>query len=133
MKAKTLILILAALCFVGVMVSYGADDASMGTWKLNEAKSKFGPGAPKVTKVVTREGRPGMSPNLQMFAQDCSEEELRAVCKELFIPQRDHGIHAHRPPCRHIAGRECNSGEDDNHSSERDGIRRADAVDYLRH
>jgi hypothetical protein len=27
-----------------------------------------------------------MSPNLQMSAQDCSEEELRAVCKELFIP-----------------------------------------------
>jgi hypothetical protein len=52
MKAKTLILILAALCFVGVMVSYGADDASMGTWKLNEAKSKFGPGAPKVTSVT---------------------------------------------------------------------------------
>jgi hypothetical protein len=33
-----------------------------------------------------------MSPNLQMFAQDCSEEELRAVCKELFTPQRDDGI-----------------------------------------
>jgi hypothetical protein len=28
--------------------------------------------------AVTREGRPGISPNLQMFAQDCSEEELRA-------------------------------------------------------
>src|SRR5271170_6657287 len=25
--------------------------------------------------AVTREGRPGMSPDLQMFAQDCSEEE----------------------------------------------------------
>ena len=36
-----------------------------------------------------------MSPNLQMFAQDCSEEELRAVCKELFTPQRDHGIDVH--------------------------------------
>jgi hypothetical protein len=33
-----------------------------------------------------------MSPNLQMFAQDCSEEELRAVCKELFIAQRHYGI-----------------------------------------
>jgi hypothetical protein len=82
---------------------------------------------------VTREERPGMSPNLQMFAQDCSEEELRAICKELFIPQSDHGIDAHGAARRDIASRECNSGEDDNHSSERDGIRRADAVDYLRH
>jgi hypothetical protein len=29
-----------------------ADDAFMGTWKLNEAKSKIGEGAPKVTTVV---------------------------------------------------------------------------------
>jgi hypothetical protein len=78
---------------------------------------------------ATREGRPGMSPNLQMFAQDCSKEELRAVCKELFIPQRDHGIEAHGAARRDIASRECDSGEDDSHSSERDGIRRADAVD----
>jgi hypothetical protein len=74
-------------------------------------------------------GRPGMSPNLQMFAQDRSEEELRGVCKELFIPQRDHGIDAHGAARRDIASRECDSGEDDNHSSERDGIRSADAVD----
>jgi hypothetical protein len=70
-----------------------------------------------------------MSPNLQMFAQDCSEEELRAVCKELFIPQRDHGIDVHGAARRDIASRECNSGEGDNHSSERDWIRRAEAVD----
>jgi hypothetical protein len=70
-----------------------------------------------------------MSPNLQMFAQGCSEEELRAVCKELFIPQRDHGIDVHGAARRDIASRECNSGEGDNHSSERDGIRRAEAVD----
>jgi hypothetical protein len=29
--------------------------------------------------LVTLEERLGMSPNAQMFAQDCSEEELRAV------------------------------------------------------
>jgi hypothetical protein len=29
-----------------------ADDANLGTWKLNEAKSKFSPGAPKNTSVV---------------------------------------------------------------------------------
>jgi len=52
MKAKVVVLILVALCFVGVAVSYGADDAFMGTWKLNEAKSKFGPGETKNTTVV---------------------------------------------------------------------------------
>jgi hypothetical protein len=31
-------------------------------------------------RVARREGRPGMSPNLQMFAQDFSKEELRTVC-----------------------------------------------------
>jgi hypothetical protein len=64
-----------------------------------------------------------------MFAQDCSEEELRAVYKELFIPQRDQGIDAHGAARRDVASHECNSGEDDNHSSERDGIRRANTVD----
>lgn len=52
MKAKRVILILAVLCFVGVTASYGADDSFMGTWKLNEAKSKFAPGATKNTTVV---------------------------------------------------------------------------------
>ncbi len=50
MKARAIVLTLA-LCFVGVAVCYAAD-AFMGTWKLNEAKSKFGPGAPKNTTVV---------------------------------------------------------------------------------
>ncbi len=50
MKARTIVLTLA-LCFVGVAVCF-ADDAQMGTWKLNEAKSKFGPGTPKITTVV---------------------------------------------------------------------------------
>lgn len=30
----------------------------------------------------------------QMFAQDCSEEGLRAICEGLFVSQRDHGVHA---------------------------------------
>ena len=50
MKARAMVLTLA-LCFVGAAVCY-ADDAQMGTWKLNEAKSKIGPGAPKNTTVV---------------------------------------------------------------------------------
>ncbi len=50
MKAKTIVLTLV-LCFVGVAVCF-ADDANMGTWKLNEAKSTLAPGAPKNNTVV---------------------------------------------------------------------------------
>ncbi len=50
MKARTTVLTLA-LCFVGVAVCFAAD-AFMGTWKLNEAKSKIAAGSPKNTTVV---------------------------------------------------------------------------------
>jgi hypothetical protein len=50
MKARTILLTLL-LCFVGAAVCF-ADDPQIGTWKLNEAKSKIGPGAPKLTTVV---------------------------------------------------------------------------------
>jgi hypothetical protein len=50
MKAKAILLTLV-LCCVGVAVCF-ADDAFTGTWKLNEAKSKLGPGAPKNNTVV---------------------------------------------------------------------------------
>ncbi len=50
MKRIVILLTLAAL-FVGVTVCL-ADSPQMGTWKLNEAKSKFGPGAAKNTTVV---------------------------------------------------------------------------------
>ena len=50
MKTKTTGLILA-LCFFGVAMCF-ADDPQMGTWKLNEAKSKFAPGVPKNHTVV---------------------------------------------------------------------------------
>lgn len=46
MKAKTIVLTLA-LCAIGVATALAAHDAHMGTWKLNEAKSKFVAGAPK--------------------------------------------------------------------------------------
>jgi hypothetical protein len=39
------------LCFVGVAVCFAAD-AFIGTWKLNEAKSKIATGSPKNTTVV---------------------------------------------------------------------------------
>jgi len=50
MKARTILLSLA-LCFVSVAVCF-AQDAFMGTWKLNEAKSKLSSGAPKNSTVV---------------------------------------------------------------------------------
>ncbi len=50
MKVRVILLTLAAL-FVGVTVGL-ADSPHMGTWKLNEAKSKFGPGATKNNTVV---------------------------------------------------------------------------------
>jgi hypothetical protein len=50
MKTRTIILSLL-LCFVGAAVCFAADP-QMGTWKLNEAKSKIGAGSPKLTTVV---------------------------------------------------------------------------------
>src|SRR5258708_24727965 len=49
-KARTSILTLS-LCFVGAAVCF-ADEPQMGTWKLNEAKSKIAAGSPKSTTVV---------------------------------------------------------------------------------
>lgn len=50
MKARTIVLTLV-LCLVGLAVCF-ADSAQMGTWKLNEAKSKLAAGMPKNTTVV---------------------------------------------------------------------------------
>jgi len=50
MNARAIVLTLV-LCLVGVAVCFAAD-VSMGTWKLNEAKSKLSPGAPKNNTVV---------------------------------------------------------------------------------
>ena len=50
MKARTIILTLL-VCFIGAAVCF-ADDPQVGTWKLNEAKSKIGAGSLKNTTVV---------------------------------------------------------------------------------
>jgi hypothetical protein len=50
MKTKMTALTLV-LCFFGAALCF-ADDPQMGTWKLNEAKSKFAPGVPKNHTVV---------------------------------------------------------------------------------
>ena len=51
MKARMCVLACAVL-FAGVAVCLAADDVNLGTWKLDEAKSKIGAGAPKNTTVV---------------------------------------------------------------------------------
>ncbi len=50
MKTRTLLLSLTVL-FAAITVC-SASDVNMGTWKLNEAKSKISPGAGKNTTVV---------------------------------------------------------------------------------
>jgi hypothetical protein len=50
MKARNAVLTLAVL-LVGLTVCF-ASNPNLGTWKLNEAKSKLAPGYPKNTKVV---------------------------------------------------------------------------------
>jgi hypothetical protein len=50
MKARTITLIVA-MCFVATAVCF-ASDVQMGTWKLNESKSKFAAGASKNHTVV---------------------------------------------------------------------------------
>jgi hypothetical protein len=50
MKIRTILLTLAAL-LAGIAVCSAAD-VNTGTWKLNEAKSRVSPGAPKNTMVV---------------------------------------------------------------------------------
>jgi hypothetical protein len=51
MKTRTILCTLAIL-FATVAVCYAADDVNMGTWKLNEAKSKFSPGSGENVTVV---------------------------------------------------------------------------------
>jgi hypothetical protein len=50
MTTKAFVLTLAFCCWAGALCF--AADSQMGTWKLNEAKSKFTPGVTKNTMVV---------------------------------------------------------------------------------
>jgi hypothetical protein len=49
---RMICLLTFAVLFAAASTCLAADDANLGTWKLNEAKSKFSPGAPKNTSVV---------------------------------------------------------------------------------
>src|SRR5438552_16754225 len=51
MKRRTCLLSFAVL-FAAAAVCVAADNVNMGTWKLDEAKSKISAGAPKNTTVV---------------------------------------------------------------------------------
>jgi len=55
MKTKNTVLVLV-LGFAGSVVCF-ASDANLGTWKLNEAKSRLSPGAPKNHTVVYKAAR----------------------------------------------------------------------------
>jgi hypothetical protein len=50
MKTRTIAITLVT-CLAGLTLCF-AQDAQMGTWKLNEAKSKLSPGAPKNHTVI---------------------------------------------------------------------------------
>jgi hypothetical protein len=51
MRTRTILLTIVT-CFVGLTLCFAGDNANMGTWKLNEAKSKMTPGMPKNTTVT---------------------------------------------------------------------------------
>jgi hypothetical protein len=50
MKTRTIILTVVT-CFAGLTLGF-AQNPNLGTWKLNEAKSKLSPGAPKNNTVA---------------------------------------------------------------------------------
>jgi hypothetical protein len=49
---RMICLLTFAMLFAAASACVAADDPNMGTWKLNEAKSKYSPGAAKNTSVV---------------------------------------------------------------------------------
>ena len=52
MKIRTIALMLLLLGVFELAASFAAENPNMGTWKLNEAKSNFPPGATKNSTVV---------------------------------------------------------------------------------
>jgi len=52
MRMIRTIFLTAALLVISTVSMCAADNPFMGTWKLNQGKSKIGAGAPKVTTVV---------------------------------------------------------------------------------
>lgn len=59
MKINRLTLLIAALCFTATAATFAAS-AQLGTWKLDESKSKMGPDSPKNQTVTYTEAKDGM-------------------------------------------------------------------------
>jgi hypothetical protein len=68
MKARTGVLTLA-LCFLAGVLCF-ASDVQMGTWKLNDAKSKIAAGAPKNSTVVYEPAGDGVKVTIDGTAPD---------------------------------------------------------------
>jgi hypothetical protein len=51
MRTRTIVLTVVTCC-IGLTLCFAADNPQLGSWKLNEAKSKISPGIPKNTTVV---------------------------------------------------------------------------------
>lgn len=77
MKPNRLLLLIAALCFMATAASYAktTDNPQVGTWKLDEAKSKIESGSPKNNTVVWAEGKAGM----MMLTVDGVDKDGKAV------------------------------------------------------
>ena len=58
-KGKTFLSILATLLWLGLSSTLLAADASLGTWKLNLAKSKYSPGPAPKSATLTLEAAEG--------------------------------------------------------------------------
>jgi hypothetical protein len=59
MKTTHTMLVIAALCFTAAALASAANP-HIGTWKLNESKSKFAPGGPKNHTVTYTEAEGGI-------------------------------------------------------------------------
>src|SRR5438552_8786114 len=73
MNLRTIGLTLA-LCFFVRAACFAADDPNMGTWKLNEAKSKTAPGMERLTTVVY--GAAGDQEKLTIDGTDASGKPI---------------------------------------------------------
>ena len=74
MKTNRLLLVATTLFFTAAAASFAASPM-MGTWKLNEAKSKFSPGATKNHTVTYTEARGGKT----MVTVDGMDKDGKAV------------------------------------------------------
>src|SRR5437764_13227495 len=70
MKIRTSLLMLG-MCLVAVMC-FAANDSMMGTWKLNEAKSKLAAGGPKNNTVTYEAAGDSTKVTIEGTAADAS-------------------------------------------------------------